>query len=129
MQLGRSGLVDHVVRHTSLARYMMERVRESADLELLAGTDLTVVCFRFCPPSLRRNEQRLNELNRLIVRLLMRGGEEAFVSGTDLPDGRYAIRSCALHYNLSEEHVETILAVVRRVGTLCTTEEPLAQAR
>jgi glutamate/tyrosine decarboxylase-like PLP-dependent enzyme len=129
LQLGRSGLVEHVIRHTSLARYMMERVREIADLELLAGTDLTVVCFRFCPPSLRGNEQRLNELNRLIVRLLMRGGEEAFVSGTGLPDGRYTIRSCALHYNLNEEHIETILAVVRRVGTLCLAEVSLAQTR
>jgi hypothetical protein len=108
---------------------MMERVREADDLELLTETDLTVVCFRFCPPSLRGNEQRLNELNRLIVRQLMRGGEQAFVSGTDLPDGRYAIRSCALHYNLNEEHIETILAVVRRVGTLCMAGETLVQAR
>jgi glutamate/tyrosine decarboxylase-like PLP-dependent enzyme len=129
MQLGRSGLVDHVVRHTSLARYMMERVREAADLELLAETDLTVVCFRFCPPSLQGNERQLNELNRLIVRLLMRGEEQAFVSGTDLPDGQYAIRSCALHYNLREEHIETIIAVVRRIGMLCLAEERLALAR
>jgi aromatic-L-amino-acid decarboxylase len=129
LQLGRSGLVEHVVRHTSLARFMVERVREVPDLELLAETDLTVVCFRFCPPSLRGDEQRLGELNRLIVRQLMRGGEAAFVSGTDLPNGRYAIRSCALHYNLCEEDVETILAVVRRVGALCLTGEPLAQAR
>ncbi len=129
LQLGRAGLVDHIVRHTQLSRFMMERVREAADLELLAETDLTVVCFRFCPPSLRGDEPRLGELNRLIVRQLMRGGERAFVSGTDLPDGRYAIRSCALHYNLSEEHVETILAVIRRIGNLCLAGEPLAQAR
>jgi glutamate/tyrosine decarboxylase-like PLP-dependent enzyme len=128
LQLGRSGLVEHVLRHTSLARYMMERVREVTDLELLAETDLTVVCFRFCPPSLRGNELRLNELNRLIVRWLMLGGEEAFVSGTDLPDGRYTIRSCALHYNLNEEHVETILTVVRRVGMLCLAGDRLALA-
>jgi len=129
LQLGRSGLVDHIVRHTSLARFIMKRVREVADLELLAETDLTVVCFRFCPPSLRGNEPPLGELNRLIVRQLMRGGEAAFVSGTDLPDGRYAIRSCALHYNLSKEHVETILAAVRRIGSLCLAGEPLAQER
>jgi hypothetical protein len=45
----------------------------------------------------------------------MLGGEKAFVSGTDI-DSRYAIRSCALHYNLNEYDVETILDVVRRVG-------------
>jgi len=128
LQLGRRGLQEHIVRHTSLACYMMDRVRAVQDMELVAETDLTVVCFRFCPPSLRGNEPALNELNQRIVRQLMRGGEPAFVGGTHLPDGRYAIRSCALHYNLCEEHIETILAVVRRVGALCLVGEPLAIA-
>lgn len=115
LQLGREGLREHIVRHTSLARYMMARIRATSDLELLADTDLTVVCFRYVPASLRGDEKRLNTLNKEIVRRLMLGGEKAFVSGTDLDD-RYAIRSCALHYNLNENDIETILEVVRRVG-------------
>jgi aromatic-L-amino-acid decarboxylase len=129
LQLGRRGLQEHITRHTGLARAMTSRVRDAQDMELLADTDLTVVCFRFCPPALRGNEPALNELNQRIVRQLMRGGEPAFVGGTYLPSGRYAIRSCALHYDLCAEHVETILAVVRRVGALCQVGEPLDTTR
>jgi aromatic-L-amino-acid/L-tryptophan decarboxylase len=118
LQLGRTGLREHIIRHTSLARYMQERVKDSPDLELLADTDLTVVCFRYVPSTLRGNDMALNLLNKEIVRRLMLGGERAFVSGTDL-DGRYAIRSCALHYNLNESDVETILEVVRQIGGQC----------
>ena len=118
LQLGRTGLREHIMRHTSLARYMQEQVRTAPDLELLADTDLTVVCFRYVPEPLRDDERCLNLLNKEIVRRLMLGGERAFVSGTDL-DGRYAIRSCALHYNLNETHVQTILEVVQRVGQQC----------
>jgi glutamate/tyrosine decarboxylase-like PLP-dependent enzyme len=103
------------MRHTDLARYMMEKIKASPDLELLADTDLTAVCFRYAPATLRGDDKRLNALNKEIVRRLMLGGEKAFVSGTDI-DSRYAIRSCALHYNLNEYDVETILHVVRRVG-------------
>lgn len=115
LQLGREGLREHIIRHTTLARYMMEQIRNTPDLELLAETDLTAVCFRYAPASLRGDDRRLSVLNKEIVRRLMLGGEKAFVSGTEL-DGRYAIRSCALHYNLNEHDVDTILEVVQRVG-------------
>src|SRR5579885_317243 len=103
------------MRHIDLARYMMEQIQASPDLELLADTDLTAVCFRYAPGELRGDDRSLNLLNKEIVRRLMLGGEKAFVSGTDL-EHCYAIRSCALHYNLNEQDVETILEVVRRVG-------------
>lgn len=115
LQLGREGLRAHITRHIDLAHYMMEKIKTSPDLELLADTDLTAVCFRYVPAELRGNDRLLDALNKEIVRRLMLGGEKAFVSGTDL-DGRYAIRSCALHYNLNEYDVETILDVVRKVG-------------
>ncbi len=116
LQLGREGLRQHIIRHTSLARAMMDQIRSTPDLELLAKTDLTVVCFRYVPATARGNERYLNILNKEIVRRLMLGGEQAFVSGTNLEEGRYAIRSCALHYNLNEDNIQTILTVVRRVG-------------
>jgi glutamate/tyrosine decarboxylase-like PLP-dependent enzyme len=115
LQLGRQGLREHIMRHIDLARYMMEQIQANPDLELLADTDLTAVCFRYAPGELRGDDRSLNLLNKEIVRRLMLGGEKAFVSGTDL-EHCYAIRSCALHYNLNEQDVETILEVVRRVG-------------
>jgi aromatic-L-amino-acid decarboxylase len=124
LQLGREGLRTHITRHVDLARSMIEQVQASPDLDLLADTDLTVVCFRYVPGELRDDEQCLNRVNKEIVRRLMLGGEKAFVSGTDLGQ-RYAIRSCALHYNLNERDIETILEVVRRIGREVTGNGPL----
>jgi len=124
LQLGREGLCRHIARHIDLAHGMIEQIQASPDLDLLADTDLTVVCFRYAPGALRDDEQRLNALNKEIVRRLMLGGEKAFVSGTEL-EHRYAIRSCALHYNLNERDIETILEVVQRVGReiACSTPQ------
>jgi hypothetical protein len=42
-------------------------------------------------------------------------GGRAFLAGTDI-NGRFALRSCALHYALDEQHVETIVDAVRDAG-------------
>ena len=44
-------------------------------------------------------------------------GGRAFLAGTDIR-GRFALRSCALHYALNEDHVESIVGAVRDAGSL-----------
>ena len=56
----------------------------------------------------------LNTLNQTIMEQLQVAGK-AFLAGVDI-DGRFALRSCALHYALTEQHVEIILDAVRQVG-------------
>jgi glutamate/tyrosine decarboxylase-like PLP-dependent enzyme len=114
LQLGRDGLRDHVARHIALARTMATMVAADADLELVATGDLTIVCFRFAPPELRGNDEHLNLLNREIVERVQTGGR-VFVSATEL-DGRFVVRSCALHYALDETHISAIVDEVRTVG-------------
>jgi aromatic-L-amino-acid/L-tryptophan decarboxylase len=103
-QAGKAGLVSHVRRHLDLARY----------LELVAAGPLTAVCFRYVPASLRADDQALNVLNQAIMEDLQVGGR-AFLGGTDIR-GRFALRSCALHYALDEGHVHAIVDAVRDVG-------------
>ena len=49
----------------------------------------------------------------------VQAGGNAFVNGTILHD-RFVLRSCALHYALSEDDVVAIIEEVRYIGALCT---------
>src|SRR5580700_10484775 len=113
-QAGRAGLVSHVRRHVDLARYMEKIIEASPDLELLATGPLTAVCFRYVPANWRGNDQGLDRLNQAIMEDVQVGGR-AFLAGTDIR-GRFALRSCALHYALNEDHVESIVDAVREAG-------------
>jgi len=110
---GRAGLTGHVERHIDLARYLEAVVESSPDLELVAAGPLTSVCFRYAPPDVQ-GEDRLAELNRAIMADVQVGGQ-AFLAGTDI-HGRFALRSCALHYELDEGHVQAIVDAVRDAG-------------
>ena len=112
-QAGRSGLEAHVRRHIDLARYLEQVIETSPDLELVATGPLTAVCFRYAPAGLP-DERRLNQLNQDIMGDVQVGGR-AFLAGTEF-GGRFALRSCALHYELDETHVDTIVDAVREAG-------------
>jgi glutamate/tyrosine decarboxylase-like PLP-dependent enzyme len=115
-QAGRAGLVSHVRRHVDLARHMERVIEASPDLELLAIGPLTAVCFRYVPADWQGNDESLDLLNQAIMGDVQTGGR-AFLAGTDIR-GRFALRSCALHYALDEGHVESILGAVRDAGAL-----------
>jgi aromatic-L-amino-acid decarboxylase len=115
-QAGKAGLADHVRRHIDLARYLEEVIEASPDLELLAAGPLTAVCFRYVPEDWRGNDKGLDLLNQAIMEDVQIGGR-AFLAGTDIR-GRFALRSCALHYDLNEGHVESIVGAVREAGSL-----------
>jgi aromatic-L-amino-acid/L-tryptophan decarboxylase len=112
-QAGKSGLASHVRRHIDLARHLENVIEASPDLELLAAGPLTAVCFRYVPPGLH-DDQSLNLLNQAVMEDLQVGGQ-AFLAGTDIR-GRFALRSCALHYELDEGHVQAIVDAVRDAG-------------
>jgi aromatic-L-amino-acid/L-tryptophan decarboxylase len=112
-QAGKAGLVGHVRRHIDLARYLEELIEVAPDLELLAAGPLTAVCFRYVPAG-RYDDESLDALNRDIMADLQAEGR-AFLAGTDI-HGRFALRSCALHYALDEGHVQAIVDAVRDAG-------------
>jgi aromatic-L-amino-acid/L-tryptophan decarboxylase len=120
-QAGKAGLTDHVRRHIDLARYLEQVIEASPDLELLAAGPLTAVCFRYLPDGAGRDEAALNRLNQTIMGDLQAGGR-AFLAGTDIR-GRFALRSCALHYALDEGHVHAIVDAVRDAGR-CRAAHP-----
>lgn len=113
-QAGRAGLTAHVSRHIDLARYLTDIIEASPDLELLAAGPLTAVSFRYAPARLRGNDEALDQLNQAIMSDVQLGGR-AFIAGVNIR-GRFALRSCALHYELDERHVRTIVDAIRDAG-------------
>ena len=116
-QAGRTGLVAHVKRHNTLAQYMASLIDDIPDLELMAQVELSIVCFRYVPASLRGDVEQLDALNKRIMEEVQAGGN-AFVNGTIL-QGCFVLRSCALHYALTEDDVVAIIEEVQRVGAQC----------
>ena len=116
-QAGRTGLVAHVARHNTLAQYMASLVDDVPQLELMAPVELSIVCFRYVPNSLRGNEEHLDALNKTIMEEIQARGK-AFVNGTILHD-RFVLRSCALHYALTEDDVVAMIEEVCHVGAQC----------
>jgi aromatic-L-amino-acid/L-tryptophan decarboxylase len=116
-QAGHTGLVAHVTRHNTLAQYMASLVDDVPDLELMAPVELSIVCFRYVPDSLREDEEQLDALNKRIMEEVQAGGK-AIVNGT-IVHGRFVLRSCALHYALTEDDVVAIIEEVCHVGAQC----------
>src|SRR3984957_1480164 len=115
-QAGRAGLGSPVSRRVDLARYLEQVIEASPDMELLATGPLTAVCFRYAPADWRGDDNGLDRLDQAIMEDVQIGGR-AFLAGTDIR-GRFALRSCALHYDLNEGHVDSIVAAVRDAGAL-----------
>ena len=113
-QAGKAGLVDHVRRHVDLARHLERLIDADPELELVATGPLTAVCFRYAPEGMRGDETALDLLNQAIMEDVQVGGR-AFLAGVNVR-GRFALRSCALHYALDEGHVRAIADAVLDAG-------------
>ena len=112
--LGRAGVRGLVGRHIALAKHLAGVVDAAADLERLAPVELSIVCFRYTPPSLRGNDEQLNALNKRVMEDVQASGA-AFLTQTML-GGRFALRVCVLHYATTEADVAALVDVVRETG-------------
>ncbi len=117
---GRAGLATGITRHNALARHLAARVEAAPDLELMAPVTLSIVCFRYVPHALRGDDASLDELNKRIMQAVQAGGE-AFITNT-LLGGRFALRACIIHYATTEDDIDALVEIVRRVGAACAQE-------
>ena len=108
-----------MTRHNVLAQYMASLIDDVPNLELMAPVELSIVCFRSVPDSLREDEEQLDALNKRIMEEIQARGN-ACVNGTVL-QGRFVLRSCALHYAFTEDDVVAIIEEVGQVGTHCVS--------
>lgn len=112
MAHGADSYRELVRRNVSQARYLAERVRERAELELQAPVPLNVVNFRYNPGDL--GEERLDELNRDILVRLHEDGIAA-PSHTRLR-GHFTIRVCITNHRTRAADLDLLVGETLRLG-------------
>jgi glutamate/tyrosine decarboxylase-like PLP-dependent enzyme len=117
-QFGLNGYRATIEENLALAGYLVDRVRNAADLELAAPPSLSVVCFRFVGDRAGdrdgTREETIAALNRALLERLQLGGE-AFLTSTELR-GRFVLRACIVNYRSRREDVDRMLAAVVAIG-------------
>jgi glutamate/tyrosine decarboxylase-like PLP-dependent enzyme len=104
-------LADAISDDISLAAYMGELVSNADDFELLAPVELSICCFRYAPPSLKNNNDELNQLNERIVEAVQKGGR-AYLSNATV-NGKFALRACITNFRTTKADIEQTLEAVR----------------
>jgi len=104
-----------VAQHLSLARHLAELVDAAPDLERLSHVELSIVCFRYVPPTLKGADgAALDALNKRVMEEVQASGA-AFLTQTTL-DGRFVLRACVLHYATTESDLAALIDMVRSTG-------------
>ncbi len=118
---GREGLIARIREHLRLAQVAAATIDQAPDLERLAPTPLSVVCFRARPAELTGEEDReeirryLNELNTATLDAVNSTGE-VFLSHTVLR-ARTVLRIAIGNLRTEERHVLRAIALVREHAT------------
>jgi aromatic-L-amino-acid/L-tryptophan decarboxylase len=107
---GKSGLERQIRHQIALARYLEQRVETTPDFELCSKGPLSIVCFRYVPPEIARNEQALNELNQRVMEHVQAAGR-TFITSATLA-GRFVLRACILHYDTVEADIDAMLQAI-----------------
>ncbi len=114
MHVGVEGFRATISRQNAMAASLAGEVDAAGDLEILAPASLSIVCFRYAPPALAGDNERLNKINRELVDALQAEGK-IYPSHTEL-DGRFALRANIFHYATEQHDLDVLLESVRRLG-------------
>jgi glutamate/tyrosine decarboxylase-like PLP-dependent enzyme len=104
-------LVRHGCRLAELAELLLVR---SGAFEILSRPQLSIVCFRYVPPSSKLAEADLDRLNLAVVDAVLATGR-AFLSSTRLA-GRVALRFCFVNWRTTAADLEEVVTLVVECG-------------
>jgi glutamate/tyrosine decarboxylase-like PLP-dependent enzyme len=107
---GTKQIGDMIDRSCALARYLEARVASEPALELLAGAQLNIVCFRYRAPD-------ADKVNAAIVSGLHESGIAA--PSTTRIDGKLAIRAALFNHRTGTGDIDAMLAAVLELGGRC----------
>lgn len=93
-------------------RYLVGRIGQSREFELLAPAQLNIACFRYARPGM--TDDALNLLNEEILLQIQEQGI-AIPSGTTL-NGKFAIRVANVNHRSRREDFDTLLDAVLELG-------------
>ena len=100
--LGLAWYEETVDRHLELTRWLVSRLEESPEWEVVVPPDLNIVCFRFRPAGVAEDD--LPELQERVAGAVVRDGR-SWIS-TTVVNGVKALRWMALSPALTREHME-----------------------
>jgi aromatic-L-amino-acid/L-tryptophan decarboxylase len=124
--VGLRALGEAIEKDLACARHLERLVKASDDFEMLAPVELSIFCFRYVPPQLKRELGRANEVERLQIdgqldalneRLLvdLQQDGSSYLSNARLR-GRFSLRGCVMNYRTNLRDMEILLDDLRRVA-------------
>ncbi|WP_207796456.1 pyridoxal phosphate-dependent decarboxylase family protein [Pseudohalioglobus lutimaris] len=116
-EMGTKRLGEAIYRNCRQAAWLGQQVDSMKQLQRLAPVSLNIVCFRFAPAGLSR--QQLNRINRHIVVTLHCDGI-AVPSFTELA-GETAIRVCIANHRTRLDDLQALLDAVIEIGARLMT--------
>jgi glutamate/tyrosine decarboxylase-like PLP-dependent enzyme len=119
--VGAAGYRRMIGDDIQLSRDMAAAIERERELELLSQ-GLSIVTFRFVPPSLRGRDAELDSLNRQILDRVQQGGE-AFLSHAVL-NGRFVLRACIVNFHTERKDIDAVVETVVRLGREASASEP-----
>jgi len=107
---GIKGLQQKIKLHIDLAKYLSQKIENSANFEILAPVPLNTICFRYHPSSLDDNLE-LNRLNEELIHRLNETGK-LYMTHTKL-DGKYTLRLVTGQTYTQKKHVDNAWLLIR----------------
>jgi aromatic-L-amino-acid/L-tryptophan decarboxylase len=101
-----------IAEDIEMAAHLAELVQAADDMELLAGPNLSICCFRHAPVGVPESELDLH--NERVLGALQRDGR-VYLSNAVI-GGRFALRACITNFRTTRADVERVLQVVRELG-------------
>jgi glutamate/tyrosine decarboxylase-like PLP-dependent enzyme len=117
---GVDGYTASIERDLVLSDQLAKRVRESDDLQLVAEPSLSIVCFRYAPPPVRDDEDKLNQLNKRLLEAVQLSGA-AFLSSTTVR-GAFCLRACVINHRSTEQDIDALVTQIEQTGKMIQTE-------
>jgi glutamate/tyrosine decarboxylase-like PLP-dependent enzyme len=115
---GSRRLARRIEEDVELAHHLANRLQNADEIELLAPTETSIVCFRYVPVAWRHRgklpEDKLDRLNEDLLLALQRGGR-VYLSNARL-HGRFALRACLTNFRTTRAHIETTVREVLAEG-------------
>jgi aromatic-L-amino-acid decarboxylase len=110
---GVEGIQQKLRLHLELAQWLAYEIRQSADFELLAPVDFSLVCFRYLPSGIT-DEAKINEINERLLQTLNASGK-LYMTHTKL-NGKYTLRMVIAQTYVEKHHVENAWRLVRETA-------------
>ncbi len=101
-----------VQQNLDQARYLEQKVLQTANLELLVPVSMNIVCFRFNDG--KHSEEALNQMNKEILMRLHESG--IAVPSYTLIHGKYAIRTNITNHRTRQEDLDLLLSSIMDIA-------------